>query len=78
MTREKIRNYIAVALSHINSEEFTMAGMTLRECADQMDQDADTFVRCPGTRPAAGPNSTAVQQCRRRAAHPGDCNFEIG
>ncbi len=36
MTREKIRNYIAAALSQLNNGDLTLAAMTLAECAAAM------------------------------------------
>ncbi len=72
MTREKIRNYVAAALSQLNNGDVTLAAMTLAECATAMDDDAKEFnrhefVRCGATRQT----TPGLQRCRGHLGHSG-------
>ncbi len=73
MTREKIRNYIAAALSQLNNGDLTLAAMTLAECAAAMDVDAEEFTRHEFARCARW---RANRRCRLRFGHSSLCSFK--
>ncbi len=72
MTREKIRNYVAAALSQLNNGDVTLAAMTLAECAAHMDVDAEEFTRHEFVR---CDNISGGLGCRLRQGHDSPCRW---
>ncbi len=71
---------ISAATAHTLSTMLTRVAIEahLAQLERNMGLLARSMPRCLHSRPAAGPNSSAVQRCILPVGHPGGCVFEVG